>query len=51
MLARVKSAGITPGIHFLQTHIGIRSRYVTPVADHRLHKTRRFTLSRPLSAQ
>lgn len=48
MLARIKAAGITPGLHFLQTHIGIKSRYVTPVADHRLHKTRRFTLAAPL---
>lgn len=51
MLARIKAAGITPGLHFLQTHIGIRSRYVTPVADHRLNWTRRFTLSRPLAAE
>lgn len=49
MLDKIKAAGITPGIHFLQTHIGMKSRYVTPVADHRLNLTRRFTLSRPLS--
>ncbi len=51
MLSRIKEAGITPGLHFLHTHIGIKSRYVTPVADHRLNKTRRFTLARPLDAQ
>lgn len=33
MLDKIKAAGITPGIHFLQTHIGRQSRYVTPVAD------------------
>ncbi len=48
-LDRVKSAGFTPGLHFLHTHIGIESRYVTPVADHRLHLTRHFTLAKPLS--
>ncbi len=49
VLAKVRAAGLTPGIHFLQTHIGICSRYVTPVADHRLHLTRHFTLAKPLS--
>ena len=48
MLQKIKSAGITPGIHFLQTHIGIESHYVTPRADHRLHLTRYFTLAKPL---
>jgi hypothetical protein len=48
MVDRIKAAGITPGLHFLQTHIGLLSRYVTPVADHRLNVTRRFTLSKPL---
>ena len=50
MLAKVKAAGITPGLHTLHSHIGLRSRYVTPVADPRLNKTRRFTLAKPLSA-
>ena len=49
LLDRVKAAGITPGFHTLQTHIGIRSSYVTPVADARLNKTRRFTLARPIA--
>jgi len=48
MLKKIRDAGVTPGIHFLQTHIGLKSRYVTPVADHRLGLTQRFTLSRPL---
>lgn len=48
VLEKIKAAGITPGLHVLQTHIGLWSRYVTPVADHRLNITRRFTLSKPL---
>lgn len=48
MLDKIKAAGITPGLHFLHTHIGTQSRYVTPVADHRLNLTRRFTLAKPL---
>lgn len=48
MLRRIKEAGITPGFHFLHPHIGVKSRYVTPVADHRLHLTKYFTLARPL---
>lgn len=51
MLAHIKENGITPGIHFLQTHIGLKSRYVTPVADHRLHLTRQFMLSRALGRE
>ena len=49
MLEKIKKAGITPGFHFLHPHIGIKSQYVTPVADHRLHLTRYFTLAKPLS--
>ena len=49
VLKKIKDAGLTPGIHFLHSHIGIESEYVTPVADHRLHLTRHFTLSKPLS--
>lgn len=48
MLEKIKAAGITPGFHFLHTHIGMRSRYVTPVADHRLNVTAKFTLAKPL---
>ncbi len=43
MCAKIRAAGIVPGFHFLQTHIGLKSRYVTPVADPRLGKVRRFT--------
>ena len=49
MLARIKAAGITPGLHLLHPFIGFRSRkYVTPVADHRLHLKRHFTVARDL---
>ena len=50
VLSKIKAAGITPGFHTLQTHIGSKSRYVTPVADPRLNLTRRFTLARPIAA-
>jgi len=50
VLGKMKAAGLTPGLHVLATHIGMCSRYVTPVADHRLGLTRRYTLARPLQA-
>jgi hypothetical protein len=50
MLAKVKAAGIKPGLHTLHSHIGLKSRYVTPVADPRLNKIRRFTLAEALPA-
>ncbi|MBQ2631707.1 MAG: hypothetical protein IJG13_18685 [Kiritimatiellae bacterium] len=50
VLAKIKAAGITPGFHTLQTHIGLKSRYVVPVADPRLNKKMRFTLAKPLPA-
>jgi len=48
VLDKVKAAGITPGLHFLATHIGTLSRYVTPVADHRLNLKKHYTLAKPL---
>ena len=48
MLAKIKAAGISPGLHTLHSHIGLKSRYVTPVADPRLNKIRRFTLAEAL---
>ena len=51
VLARVKAAGIVPGVHFLQSHVGLRSRYVTPVADPRLSKKRRLTLASAVPAE
>ena len=50
VLGKIRAAGITPGFHTLQTHIGLSSRYVTPVADPRLNKKRRFTLAQPIAA-
>lgn len=50
MLDKIKAAGIVPGFHTLQTHIGMNSSYVTPVADGRLNITRHFTLAKPLAA-
>ena len=44
MLDKVREAGITPGFHTLQTHIGVDSRYVTPSIDPRLNRKRLFTL-------
>ncbi len=49
VIDKIKAAGITPGFHFLHTHIGIESKYVTPHADRRLLLKRSFTLSKPLS--
>ena len=48
LVDKVKAAGIVPGLHFLQTHVGMRSRYVAPVADPRLNKRMRFTLAKAL---
>ena len=48
VLDKIRAAGITPGFHTLQTYIGLKSRYVTPVADPRLSLTRHFTLARPV---
>lgn len=49
ILDKIKSAGLIPGLHFLHTHIGKASRYITPVADHRLHLKQHFTLARALN--
>ena len=49
MLNRIKAAGIIPGIHILHSHIGLHSKYLTPVADHRVNLVSRFTLSKPAS--
>jgi hypothetical protein len=45
MLNRIKEAGMIPGFHFLHSHIGRDSRYVTPIPDHRLNLLKIFTLS------
>ena len=51
LLEKIKAAGVSPGLHFLHTHIGLRSRYVTPVADHRLNLAEPFTLAAPLGTE
>ena len=51
MLDKIKAAGITPGIHFLQTHIGVKSRYVTPSVDPRINRTRLFTLAKDMGEE
>ena len=51
LLEKIKAAGITPGLHILHTHIGLKSRYLTPQADHRLNLTRQFTLAKECSAE
>ncbi len=48
VIEKIKAAGILPGLHFLHTHIGLESRYCTPVADPRLRLKRYFTLSKPV---
>lgn len=48
VVAKIKEAGITPGLHLLHTHIGLKSNYIYPVADHRLNLTRHFTLAKAL---
>ena len=47
MLAKIKAAGIRPGLHILHPFVGFNSKkYVTPVADHRLHLKKHFTVAR-----
>jgi len=48
MLAKIKAAGITPGLHVLQTFIGFNTHYISPVADSRLNLKSHFTLAKPL---
>ena len=50
MLAKIKAAGIRPGLHVMHTFVGRKTHYVTPVADPRLNLTCRFTLAQPLDA-
>ena len=48
MLDKIKAQGITPGVHFLHSHIGRDSKYVTPVPDYRLNIVKSFNLSENL---
>ena len=47
---KFNEAGISVGLHTLQTFIGFESKYVTPEADHRLALVKHYTLSRPIPA-
>lgn len=51
MLERVRAYGITPGFHFLHSHIGVCSKYFTPEADHRIMLRQRLTLAEDISAE
>ena len=46
VVGKIRAAGITPGVHTLQTHIGRCSSYVSPIADPRLNIKQRFTLAK-----
>lgn len=48
MLDKIKAEGITPGVHFLHSHIGRNSKYVTPIPDYRLNLVNTFNLSENL---
>lgn len=51
MLEKIKAAGMIPGLHILHSHIGLRSRYLTNHADHRVNLIRQFTLAQPISTE
>lgn len=46
VLQKIKNAGIAPGFHFLHSHVGLKSKYITPVPDYRLNIVKHFNLSR-----
>ena len=48
MPKKIKEAGIIPGLQFMHSFIGRKSKYVTPVPDYRLNQLRRFNLSENL---
>lgn len=48
VIKKIKDAGITPGIHFLHTHIGKFTKYITPVCDNRLNLLEHYTIAKPL---
>jgi hypothetical protein len=48
LLNKVDNAGIISGFHFLHSHIGLDSKYVTPIPDYRLNLVQTFTLASPL---
>ncbi len=48
MINKIEGNGMITGFHFLHTHIGRDSKYITPEADHRLNLLDMFTLAKPL---
>lgn len=48
VVAKIKAAGITPGLHFLHTHVGNLTKYITPVCDGRLNLVEHYTLAEPI---
>lgn len=48
---KVKTHGITPGLHFLHSHVGTGSKYFTPEADHRIMHRQNLTLAQSISAE
>jgi len=48
MISKIEHTGMITGFHFLHTHIGRDSKYITPEADHRLNLLDMFTLAKPL---
>ena len=49
MLDKIKSRGITPGFHFLHSHIGLKSKYFTPEADYRVMHRQILSLSEDIN--
>ena len=49
MLNKIKDAGMVPGFHFLHSHIGRDSKYITPIPDSRLNLLKIFNLAEPLT--
>ncbi len=45
MIKKIEARGITAGLHFLHSHIGLDSSYFTPSADRRVMHRQLFTLS------
>ena len=48
---KFRAAGIIPGLHTMHSHIGLNTKYISPVADHRLSIKRHYTLAQPLDLE
>lgn len=49
LLKKIEDNGMISGFHFLHTHIGRESKYITPIPDHRLNLLDMFTLAAPMN--